>query len=255
MLGLLLFKKEELYFMNWKPILRKAKKALPAVMTVLSVAGVVATAVLSAKATAKALEQVETRDDAWKCYIPTALVALATAAVIIGNGVLNRKAQMSLISAYTVMSTSYKQYREKVREELGEDTDKKIIQEIAVENAKTNHQIYQPGLFGSSTLEWGSDDEEVQHLFYDTFSGRYFTASKSRVLQAEIAVNRDLSLGGFVSANDFYGFLGIEKLEGCDEVGWCVCDGYYFLDFDHSTVQLEDPIEGCLEALIIDYDL
>lgn len=239
--------------MNWKPILRKAKKALPAVMTVLSVAGVAATAILSAKATIKALEQVETRDDAWKCYIPTALVAVATASVIIGNGIMNRKAQASLMSAYAVMSASYKQYRQTVRKELGDETDKQIIQKIAVEQAKSEHCIIQQNLIPTTT-EWGSDDEEVLHLFYDSFSERYFTASKSRVYQAEIAVNRNLALGGFVSANNFYEYLGIDTVDGGDAVGWCVCDGYYYLDFNHYTAQLEEPIDGNLEALIIDYE-
>ena len=102
--------------MNFQPFLRKLKKAAPYILSGLSIVGVAATAVMSAKATAKALEQAEERDDTWKCYIPTALVAIATCAVIIGNGVINRKRQASLMSAYALLASQYKRYKDKAVE-------------------------------------------------------------------------------------------------------------------------------------------
>lgn len=244
--------------MNLKPFLRSIKKASPIILSALSVIGVAATAVLSAKATVKALEKTENEDaaDAWKCYIPTALVAIATAACIIGNGVLNRKQQASLLSAYALMERSYRQYRNKTVELYGEDADKKIICSLAVETPKKGTVIIHPGLTSTSTLDWGNDDEEIHHLFWDSFSERYFTSTISRVLQAEIAVNRcmNLSCGGFVTVNDFYNFLGLEPITGGDEIGWSVCDCYTFLDFDHYVTKLEDSPDGVnLEALVIDY--
>lgn len=247
--------------MNKAVLVRKAKKALPYVLSGLSIAGVVLTGIFSAKATAKALEQIdkEDRDDTWKCYISTALIAIATAACIIGNGVLNRKKQASLVAAYTLLASNYKKYREKVKEEIGEEEEHKIASDSRIssniEQAKKDNVVWAPSLTGSSTLDWGSDEDEVSHLFYDAFGKRFFTSTISRVLQAEIAVNRNMALGGWVSINDFYEFLGIEKIKnGGDEIGWCVCDGYTYLDFDHYKAQVEDTESGDnLEAYVIDY--
>jgi len=236
--------------MNYKPILRKCQKALPYILSGLSVVGVVATAVFSAKATAKALEQVNERDDTWKCYIPTALIAIATAACIIGNGVLNRKQQASLISAYTVMATSYKRYREKTKELYGDDADKKIMSQIVVEKAKDAH-IYNPGVFKSTTLDWGVDDQETQHLFYEAYGQTYFTSTINRVMQAQMAMMERLCMLQFVSVNEFYELLGLDPIHGGDEVGWAICDGYAHPEFDHYKTQVSMNDE--LEALVIDY--
>lgn len=239
--------------MNKAIIFKKIKKAIPIALSIGSVIGVFATGVLSATATIKALEKVETQDDAWKCYIPAALTAIATAACIISCGVLNHKRQASLLSAYALLANSYKQYREKTKEICGEDADRKIRQAIRVEQPK-KVEVRRSGLITCSTLDWGTDDEEVKHLFYDTYSNRYFESTISKVLQAEINIGNDFSLGGWVCMNDFYDQLGLEHVDGGDEVGWCVCDDLYFIEFDHRRELIEDTIYGdYIEALVIDY--
>jgi len=239
--------------MNIQPFLRKLKKATPIVFSVVSIAGVFATGILSAKATVKALEQVDKHEDAWKCYIPAALTAIVTAACIIGNAVFNKRQQASFMSAYALLANSYRQYREKTRELYGEDADRKIRQAIRVEQPK-KVEVRRSGLITCSTLDWGTDDEEVKHLFYDTYSNRYFESTISKVLQAEINIGNDFSLGGWVCMNDFYDQLGLEHVDGGDEVGWCVCDDLYFIEFDHRKELIEDTIYGdYIEALVIDY--
>lgn len=232
-------------------LLRGIKKAAPAVFTALSVAGVVLTAVVTAKCTIKALEQAEERDDAWKCYIPAALTAIATAACIIGNGIFNHKQRASLMAAYALLSNQYKQYRTKAKEIYGEDANRKI-QTAIIEQTNPDNVIKTPGIAHTTTLDWGLDYQETEHLFYESFGKRYFTSTISKVLQAEIALNHNIAVGGFVSINDFYEFLGLSTVCGGEEIGWSLCDCYYFVEFDHYRAKLEDTPDG-LEALVIDY--
>lgn len=243
--------------MNFKPVLHKLKKAAPFILSGLSVIGVAATAILSAKATAKALELPEDSNEAWKYYIPTALTAIATAACIIGNGIFNRKQQASLMAAYAVLEQSYKRYRDKTKEVCGEESDKKIISSMAIEKVSDDHCIEHVGLCRVTTADWGTDDEEVKHIFYEAFSGRLFESSISKVLQAELAVSNDMADGGFVSINQFYEYLGLSQIEGGDLIGWCVCDGYYYIEFNHYKSSLEVASDGGdvqkMEALVIDY--
>ena len=238
--------------MNLKPVLHKLKKATPFILSGLSVIGVAATAILSAKATVKALEKTETEDDAWKCYIPTALVAIATAACIIGNGVFNRKQQASLIAAYGVLADTYRRYREKTKELCGEETDKKIVSQIAIEKADRDICINRVGLVSTTSLDWDVDEEETVHTFYEAYSGRLFESTINKVRQAELALSNDMANGEFVSLNTFYRYLGLSEIYGAEGIGWCVCDGYYYIEFNHYKAVVDDGAEG-IEALVIDY--
>lgn len=258
--------------MNIRTILKPVKKHLPLILSIAGAVGTVATAILSAHGTIKAIAEIDSeeiekkrtleRDElikaAWKCYIPTALTAIATVACILGSGAISRKQQASLIGAYTLLAGSYKKYREKVREVYGKEADAQILSAMShVEHSDqtVESQIHTQSITGDLTLDWGDDEDEVQHLFYDTIGGRYFTASKSKVYQAEIALNRNLALGGCVSLNDFYEFLGIETVTGGDDIVWCVCDSCYFMEFNHYRTRLTESPDGeHWDAYIIDYE-
>ena len=43
--------------------------------------------------------------------------------------------------------------------------------------------------------------------------------------------------------NEFYDFLGIEETKEGDMLGWAVEDEFYWVDFDHRKVELEDGME------------
>lgn len=257
--------------MTTNNLLRGIKRHLPIILTVAGTVGTIATAIVSSKCTVKALATIDREEiekgrplendeilkAAWKNYIPAALTAIATAACIIGSGAISKKQQASLMSAYMLLANSYKRYRSKVKQIYGEEGHEKVMASIAsdklagIEQAR-DAAIYTPGFAKDTYLDWGVDDQETKHLFYESFGKRYFTSTINRVLQAEIAANHNLSLGGWVSLNDFYEFLGLEPVTGGDEIGWCVCDSYYVMEFDHYRAQLEDAPDG-LEALVIDY--
>lgn len=238
---------------NYLKMLKGLKKAAPAILTGLSVVGVVLTSVMTAKCTIKALEQTEKKDDAWKCYIPAALTAIATSVCIIGTGILNRKQKASLLAAYGLLSSQYKDYIEKNKKISGEDTHKQIMSELAVEKVDENAKIQVPGLYKGTVSGWNTDDDETKHLFCDAFAKRYFETTISRVCQAEMAVMYAMTSGKFVSINDFYQYIGLTPIEGGDEIGWCVNDGYQIMEFDHYTAKVEDGSEDGLEILVIDY--
>ncbi len=240
---------------------RTMKKASPTILSCIGAVGVVATAVMAVKATPKALELVKedsrkkhdsdpyaaTRMEAvkacWKCYIPVVVTGAATIACIFGANTLNRRQQASLVSAYALVSQKYNDYKRKVKELHGEDTHKKIMESLAVEKVDKDHVIYAQGFMGNSSLTFDDAGEE-ERLFYDSFSGRYFTSTISKVLQAEYHLNRNFALsGGEIALNHFYELLGIEGIEEGDTIGWMVNDEMYWIDFDHSKVVQDDGLE------------
>lgn len=244
--------------------MNKFTKALPTVLSIVSVVGLAATVVTAVKATPKAVKIIEKReaekDDiltvretvkaTWKCYIPAAVIGMGTAVCIFGANALNRKAQASLASAYALVSNAYGKYKGKVVELYGKGAHDKIMSSIAAE--KSNAMPITAGSFiKNSCLDF--DEKEEEMLFYDTFSDRYFTSTMSKVLQAEYHLNRNYVLAGGVEINQFYDFLGISRVEGGDEVGWNCFDGdIQWIDFDHKKTTTDDGLEVHIIEMIFE---
>ena len=221
------------------------------ILSIAAAAGVVLTAVETAKATTKAqslidmnkaepMTKKEAVKDCWKFYIPAVIVGTGTIACILGSNVLNKKAQKELMAAYVAVQQTYSAYRRKVAEQLGEEAEKDIHKEAA----------------GEKRDETG----DVVHLFYEPNAKRYFHATWAQVIEAAYAFNRALSTDGGVSLNDWYSFLKTDELtispEG-DKIGWCIDQliedwDYYWMDFEYDKQTTDDGLECYYYAPFID---
>ena len=238
------------------------RKASPTILTGLGVIGVVGTAVLSVRATPKALALIKVKKDelktdkltpqelveaTWKCYITSALVGVSTIACVIGIGVLDRRNQAALTSAYAILNESYKQYRQAAKKVYGEDADNKIHAEMAKDAQVASYD------WGYQVYNMDMDPESEQVLFYDLTSKKYFTTTMAAVLNAQYHVNRNLAIRGDCSLNEYLSFLGVEGIDKGDEMGWEISYmveemDCYWLDFDNQKTTLEDG----LECIVID---
>lgn len=229
------------------------------VLTVAGSIGVVGTAVLTTRATIKAIDILKKEDKehtpkevmklTWKEYIPTALVAGTTIGCIVGANTLNLKVQKELASAYNMLSSYFFAYRDQVKEIYGEEGHNKVIDGI-IKHKCEDVYMYTQGILSNSHLYFDTTDPDKIRTFYDSYSQRYFESTASRVLEAEYHLNRNYILGGGISINEFYEYLGLEKVEGGDEVGWdSFQDEICWIDFDHTTATLDDG----MEIFVIDF--
>jgi hypothetical protein len=224
------------------------------ILTWVGAIGVIGTAVLAAQATPKAVKLMEAAKEekgeelttlekvkaAAPVYIPTVVVGASTIACIFGANVLNRQNQASLASAYALIDSAYKEYRNKVKELYGEETDRKIRDSIAMDK-RENIDVYVPGYGPIDT------DGEVR-LFYEEYRGKYFESTMEAVINAEYHFNRNYAMRGEAYLNEFYDFLGLEHTKAGDTLGWdCerLMNEYEacWIDFDHRRVELEDGLE------------
>ena len=231
------------------------KRNASTILTCIGGMGVVGTAILAVKATPKALQVLEEAKEekgeeltvvekvvvAGPKYIPAIVVGVATMTCIFGANVLNKRKQAALISAYALIDKSYKEYKGKLKELYGEETHQNIIDSIAIEKAKDTHINASSVLTMCDTSLEDNYSEPV--LFYDEFGSRYFEAPVEQVILAEYHVNRNLVLRGYVPLNELYDFLGLEPTEYGDTVGWSVEDEFYWIDFNHRKVLLDDTLE------------
>lgn len=239
------------------------KKYSPVALSCIASVGVVVTAVVAVKATPKAMVKIhadsrknhdgdpyaytkkEAVASAWKCYIPAVAIGASTIACIMGANALNRRQQAALTSAYALVQNSYKEYKDKLKELYGEEAHNAIVDSIMSEKCK-DVSIYTPGIWASpSSLDFGEGMKpEVVRTFYDSFSQRYFETTIEKVIQAEYHLNRNFMFFGTIALNDFYDFLGLEKTDFGDTVGWSSVNGdIYWIDFNHRRVTLDDGME------------
>lgn len=236
------------------------KRGSPTILTCLGAAGVVATSVLAVKATPKAIRRIrsdsrnnhdgdadaytkiEAVRSAWLVYIPAAITGVSTIICIFGANALNKHQQAAITSAYALLDNAYRDYQDKLKEIYGEEAHQKILDAIAAEKAKDVY-ISSEGLCETNSLSFGKPNPEDEVLFYDCFSNRYFTSTIPQVLEAEYHLNRNWTLGADICINDFYDFLGIERIKGGDVLRWFWEDGLSWIDFNHRRTVLDDGLE------------
>lgn len=223
------------------------KRNSATILTCVGAAGVIATTVTAVKATPKAMLLLENAKEekgedltkleivkiAGPAYIPSVVIGVSTLACIFGANVLNRRGQASLMSAYALLDSGYKDYRKKVDELYGTEAGAQVRAEIAKDKYEE-----QP----IKTVEDG------KRLYYDYYSERYFEATPFAVQKAEYEVNRILMMDDGVYLNEWYHQLGLEPIDHGDDFGWSTStnmDAYWqtWIDFHHEKVVMDDGLE------------
>lgn len=238
------------------------KRNSATILTCVGGVGVVATAVMSVKATPKALRlleeakqekgedltKMEVVKTAGPAYIPAVITGAATIACIFGANALNKKQQAALMSAYALLDNTYKDYKKKVEELYGKKVDQHIKTEIAKDKYEETNIVVM-------------DDKE---LFYDQFSNRYFQSTMAKLVQAEYDLNKKISQWGGATINEFYEYLDIPPIAGGDELGWSpggLVEATWseWLDFFHEKVVMDDGLECHIISMswepMVDYDI
>lgn len=215
-------------------------KHSPEILTGLGIAGMITTTVLAVKATPKALEKIqdaeiekvdkqvkegkepdelvkkltafETVKAAWKPYIPAAITGVVSVGCLVGASSVNARRNAALATAYQLSSTALSEYKEKVIETIGEKKEKTVRDKIAQD--KVDKNPVEP----SNVIVTGSG----KSLCYDPQFGQYFESTIDDIKKAVTELNyRMIDLGEeYVSLNDFYDELGVERIEVGEDLGW-----------------------------------
>lgn len=217
----------------------------PAILTGVAVAGTVATAFLTGKATIKATELVREQEKfyekslveevgarevvrlTWKLYIPPVTTGLLTVTCIIGANRIGTRRAAAVAAAYTLSEKAFSEYRDKVVEKLGEKKEQQVRDEIAQDRVTRNP--------ANSSQLVVIDGRSV--LCYEAFTGRFFISDMETLRKAENDTNHQVNNDYYASLTDFYERIGLDKTSLSDEVGWN-CNK--LLEVQYSTVLSPD---------------
>ena len=232
-----------------------AKKRSPEILTGIGIAGMITTTILAVKATPKALQLIEEEKDrrtdkilegmspnedencwqvvklkpievvkvAWKPYIPAVLLGASSVACLIGANSVHARRQAALYSAYKLSETAFTEYRDKVLETVGEETEKEVRDKVAKDKVEKNPasktEIYMTG--------------KGESLFYDPISDRHFMSDIETIRKIVNDLNYAMGYGSemYVSLSQLYDELGLKHTSISDNIGWNIRDGLIEPDF------------------------
>lgn len=234
-----------------------ATKHSPKILMGGGIAGMITTTVLAVKATPKALALIEeeklrkykeSEDDsitkievvkvAWKPYIPAVVTGAASIMCLVGSTSVSARRTAALAAAYQISETALAEYREKVVETIGEKKEQLVRDKVAKDKIEKNPV---------SKSEVIVTNDGVT-LCFDPISGRYFKSNIDKIKRAENELNKRMlhDITGYVSLNEFYDELGLDRTAIGDDLGWNVDK---LIDMGFSS-QINDNGEP---SIVLDY--
>lgn len=215
------------------------KKNSSTILTCIGAVGVVATTVLAVKATPKAIKLLEEAKQekgeelttaeviktAAPAYIPAAATGVGTIACMFGANTLNKRQQASLMSAYALLNTSYKEYKKHANKVFGEDANRQIEEAVAISNS-VKQKV-----------------ENSKNLFFDSFSMQFYNSTIEDVRNAEREINDSLETRGWASLVEYYNLIGMPCTPADDEMGWSKSAGCSY-GYDRIKFEYEDGPNG-----------
>lgn len=188
-------------------------KNSPAILTGLGCAGVLTTAFFTGHATLKAYELIKEEEYdrkeelptsdviklTWKVFIPPVLMGATSIACIIGANSINTSRNAALAALYSLSETAFREYKEKVVEQIGSQ------KELRVRDAVAKDRVDKNPVGDRTVIITGNGDV----LCYDTLSDRYFRSSCEKIRQQVLDLGYRLRSEMWLDLNEFYDAVGL----------------------------------------------
>lgn len=249
--------------MNAQVIIHQAgkflKRNLPTILAIAACCGVGGTVVVTAINAPKAAEQVrkdsavnhdgdpdaanalEVVKSSAKYYIPTAVIASATMACVLGSNALNKRQNAALLSAYIMLDQAYKKYRDKFAALYGDEAQYNMEREIAEDAAR---EALEHNERCTSLIE--KSDKRMYYICGPIggilTTEQYFEATPEQVAKAEWQANQHLKAFKDISLNEVYDLFGLPPVSGGGAVGWTTYQDDAII-FSHDRVVIDEPLE------------
>jgi hypothetical protein len=234
--------------------IRKDKQFLLNFAAVVGVGLTMATAIRDTTKACKLIDEkmsnIEKIKRTWRCYIPSGSIALTTMLCIIYSDYTTMNQKVALLQALTAAQNRYSNLRNSVDISTSPQTRDEILKKAVKQNVPKDIYI----------------DRTGEKIFYEEYTCKFFTSTIDNVLKAEYMFNKQLSIVGHATLNDFYKMLGIKGTEAGEYLGWSVYDGYYgasttspWVDFEHSKMEDDEGVEyyhlNYSNQPIVNYDM
>lgn len=265
------------------------KQHSPEILMTVGVVGVIAGAVTACVATTKVESTVEQRKEAideakndisegkedgkkelvkaysgmamdiLKLYaIPTSIEVVSIGCILASNGILKQR-NLTMCASYAALVNSFKGYRARVKDRLGEDEERRIMYNMEVSDKEGEEN--ETEIVDENKV----NDYSPYSRFYDctnpdwTDSAEY---NKMHILAIQNYWNNQLQIRGFVFLNEVYEMLGFEKTKAGQVVGWIYdpsnekSDNYIdFGIYDVTKKGAREFVNGVENVILLDFNV
>jgi hypothetical protein len=163
--------------------------------------------------------RLETAKDLALNYLPTGISFAITAGCIIGSNKVSRSRNAALSNALNAANLMYSEYREAVRDKIGEKKETEVHDSVRESHIRKNP----PSELPENIFKTGKGDTlcHIELLPGDPDTGIYFYSSPEAVMAGINDANAEGINSGYVSMADVLYFQGITlKGSGSQLIGW-----------------------------------
>lgn len=178
----------------------------------------------------------KTAKDMAVLYGPAVALAATSTYCLIKSHNIEEDKLAAMATAYQISETARREYKAKALEVLGEKKEHDIQDAIA------RDRIAKDPVDKESEVA----KSEVDSLCYDAISGRYFRSNVCKLRQVENILNKRLINEMYISLNELYYELGLDRIKIGDDIGW---NSEEMIEFDISTM-LNDNDQP---TIVVDY--
>jgi hypothetical protein len=146
----------------------------------------------------------------FKGYWKTIAIGTATILLVAGMAVADEKSYAGLAAAYAIAQDKITNYKESVEE----ITDQKTADKINQTAIKKQMKSLKEGNFDIIKTAYGDQ------LFFDSFTGRYFTSDIEYVRKVVNVANKRMLDETYVTLDDIYWDLGLPSSDVGGKLGW-----------------------------------
>jgi hypothetical protein len=157
-----------------------------------------------------------------KIYGPTVAVGSASILLVLGGHGIMLKRQAQLAAVYAALDTSYKAYRARVREVLGEKEEDDLYRRPPM-RALDQDEVTDGG--DTTAIDMGGANPSPYARFFDETSPNWVKTAEWNMIflrAQEQWANDRLRMYGYLFLNEVYESLGLERSQAGQIVGWRV---------------------------------
>lgn len=192
-----------------------------------------------------------------KLYGPAFVLGVTSIACLTSSHHILSKRNASLTAAYVALEKGFKEYQQRVEDELGPEKAEEFrygTEEQEVKDEKTGKT--------KKVKRVSSNGASVYARFFDEFCRSWNKTPEYNLcfLRAQQNYANDLLRArGHVFLNDVYDLLGIDRSQAGAVVGWIISDeGDNFIDFgifDGDNDKARDFVNGREGAILLDFNV
>lgn len=211
---------------------------------------------------------VKTAWDFTKLYgIPLAIAGASVTAILCGHSIISKR-HAALSTAYNSLNSAFNTYRNRVREDAGEEKDLEYYTGKRLE--KKNNQAYNiddpiDKEIAEEIASGNTDASEyaIYSRYFDEWSDRWVKdpiVNKATILSVQNWANNILKTRGYVFLNEIYDALGLKRSPVGQLVGWVLTDDgstSNFIDFGlySGSDGVRDFMNGHDRNVLLDFNV